>query len=34
MENAVEPLKKRGWPVTGHQDAAGLAEAIRRFALK
>jgi hydroxymethylpyrimidine pyrophosphatase-like HAD family hydrolase len=33
MENAVEGLKTRGWPVTGHQDRAGLAEAIRRYAL-
>ncbi|MEQ1758478.1 MAG: HAD-IIB family hydrolase [Vicinamibacterales bacterium] len=33
MGNAVEPLKNRGWPVTGHQDEAGLAQAIRRFAL-
>lgn len=32
MENAVEELKTRGWHVTGHQDSAGLAEAIRRFA--
>jgi Cof subfamily protein (haloacid dehalogenase superfamily) len=33
MANAVEGLKHRGWHVTGHQDEAGLAEAIRRFAL-
>jgi Cof subfamily protein (haloacid dehalogenase superfamily) len=33
MENAVEGLKDRGWAVTGHQDAAGVAEAIRRYAL-
>jgi Cof subfamily protein (haloacid dehalogenase superfamily) len=33
MENAVEGLKARGWPVTGHQDRAGLAEAIRTYAL-
>ena len=33
MGNAVGPLKNRGWPVTGHQDDAGLAQAIRRFAL-
>ena len=32
MGNAVEPLKHRGWHVTGHQDEAGLAQAIRRFA--
>ena len=33
MANAVEGLKDRGWHMTGHQDEAGLAEAIRRFAL-
>ncbi len=33
MANAVEGLKDRGWYVTGHQDDAGLAQAIRRFAL-
>ena len=33
MANAVDGLKERGWYVTGHQDEAGLAEAIRRFAL-
>lgn len=33
MGNAVESLKTRGWPVTGHQDAAGLAQAIEEFAL-
>jgi len=33
MGNAVDGLKQRGWHVTGHQDEAGLAEAIRRFAL-
>ncbi|MGH9348383.1 MAG: HAD-IIB family hydrolase [Vicinamibacterales bacterium] len=33
MANAVEELKTRGWHVTGGQDEAGLAEAIRRFAL-
>jgi len=33
MGNSVPPLKERGWPVTGHQDNAGLADAIRRFAL-
>lgn len=33
MENAVEELKHRGWHVTGNLDAAGLAQAIRRFAL-
>ena len=33
MANAVEGLKNRGWHVTGHQDEAGLAQAIRHFAL-
>jgi hydroxymethylpyrimidine pyrophosphatase-like HAD family hydrolase len=33
MANAVEELKTRGWHVTGGQDAAGLAQAIQRFAL-
>jgi len=33
MENAVDGLKERGWHVTGHHDDAGLAQAIRRFAL-
>jgi len=33
MENAVEGLKTRGWHLTGGQDAGGLADAIRRFAL-
>ena len=33
MANAVDDLKHRGWHITGHQDQAGLAEAIRRFAL-
>jgi 5-amino-6-(5-phospho-D-ribitylamino)uracil phosphatase len=31
MGNAVSGLKSRGWHVTGHQDEAGLAAAIRRF---
>jgi Cof subfamily protein (haloacid dehalogenase superfamily) len=34
MANAVDGLKERGWHVTGHQNEAGLAEAIRRFALE
>ena len=34
MANAVEGLKGRGWHVTGHQDEAGLAEAIRALALQ
>ena len=33
MGNAVGGLKNRGWVVTGDNDHAGLAEAIRRFAL-
>ena len=33
MANAVEGLKRPGWHVTGHQNEAGLAQAIRRFAL-
>jgi Cof subfamily protein (haloacid dehalogenase superfamily) len=33
MENAAGDLKGRGWHVTGHQDDAGLAQAIRCFAL-
>jgi hypothetical protein len=31
MGNAVQDLRRRGWPVTGSNDAAGLAEAIERF---
>jgi hypothetical protein len=34
MANAVDGLKDRGWHVTGHQDDAGLAQAIRTFALR
>jgi hydroxymethylpyrimidine pyrophosphatase-like HAD family hydrolase len=34
MGNAVPELKRRGWHVTGDQDAGGLAQAITRFALK
>jgi hypothetical protein len=34
MGNAAGDLKDRGWHVTGHQDEAGLAQAINRFALK
>lgn len=33
MANAVDGLKTRGWHVTGHQDDAGLAQAIRKLAL-
>src|SRR4029078_6034036 len=33
MANAVDGLKERGWAVTGDNENAGLAEAIRRFAL-
>jgi len=31
MANAVDDLRGRGWHVTGHQDEAGLAQAIRRW---
>jgi Cof subfamily protein (haloacid dehalogenase superfamily) len=34
MGNAVESLRARGWHVTGHQDEAGLAQAIERFVLE
>jgi len=33
MANAVEGLKERGWAMTGDNDHAGLADAIRRLAL-
>ena len=33
MANAVEGLRARGWHVTGHQDEAGVAQAIERFVL-
>jgi hypothetical protein len=33
MANAVEGLRRPGWFVTGHQDDAGLARAIRELAL-
>lgn len=33
MANAVNELKTRGWHVTGDQNDAGLAQAIRRFVL-
>jgi Cof subfamily protein (haloacid dehalogenase superfamily) len=33
MANAVEGLRRPGWHVTRHQDDAGLAHAIRQFAL-
>jgi hypothetical protein len=33
MANAVSGLKDRGWAVTGDNDHAGLADAIRRLAL-
>jgi Cof subfamily protein (haloacid dehalogenase superfamily) len=33
MGNAVEGLRSRGWHVTGHQDEAGVAQAIERFVL-
>jgi hydroxymethylpyrimidine pyrophosphatase-like HAD family hydrolase len=31
MGNSVEPLKWRGWHVTGHQNDAGVAQAIGRW---
>jgi HAD superfamily hydrolase (TIGR01484 family) len=31
MGNSVEELKGRGWHVTGHQNEAGVAQAIERF---
>jgi Cof subfamily protein (haloacid dehalogenase superfamily) len=31
MSNAVDGLKTRGWHETGHQNDAGVAQAIRRF---
>jgi Cof subfamily protein (haloacid dehalogenase superfamily) len=31
MANAVDGLKQRGWAMTGDNENAGLAEAIRRF---
>jgi Cof subfamily protein (haloacid dehalogenase superfamily) len=34
MDNAVDSLKSRGWHVTGHQDEAGVAQAIERFVLR
>jgi Cof subfamily protein (haloacid dehalogenase superfamily) len=33
MGNAVDSLRSRGWHVTGHQDEAGVAQAIERFVL-
>ena len=33
MGNAVEELRGRGWHVTGHQNDAGVAQAIQRFVL-
>ena len=33
MGNAVPELRRPGWHVTGHQNDAGLAQAIRKFAL-
>jgi hypothetical protein len=34
MGNSVEELKGRGWHVTGHQNEAGVAQAIEQFALR
>ena len=33
MGNAVDGLRARGWHLTGHQDEAGVAQAIDRFVL-
>jgi HAD superfamily hydrolase (TIGR01484 family) len=33
MGNSVDALKSRGWHVTGHQNEAGVAQAIERFVL-
>ena len=33
MANAVDGLKQQGWAMTGDNENAGLAEAMRRFAL-
>jgi hydroxymethylpyrimidine pyrophosphatase-like HAD family hydrolase len=33
MGNSVAELKTLGWPVTGSNDEAGLADAIRTYAL-
>jgi Cof subfamily protein (haloacid dehalogenase superfamily) len=33
MANSVDGLKQRGWAITGDNESAGLAEAIRTFAL-
>jgi hydroxymethylpyrimidine pyrophosphatase-like HAD family hydrolase len=34
MGNAVGDLKGRGWHVAGHQNEAGVAQAIERFVLR
>jgi Cof subfamily protein (haloacid dehalogenase superfamily) len=34
MANSVDGLKRHGWAVTGDNESGGLAEAIRRFALR
>jgi len=33
MANSVAELKERGWAITGDNERAGLADAIRKFAL-
>jgi Cof subfamily protein (haloacid dehalogenase superfamily) len=33
MANCVEGLRERGWAMTGDHESAGLAEAIRKYAL-
>jgi hypothetical protein len=34
MGNSVDELKRRGWHVTGHQNDAGVAQAIEQFVLR
>ena len=34
MGNSVDELKRRGWHVTGHQNEAGVAQAIEQFVLR
>ena len=34
MGNSVPGLLERGWPITGDNEHAGLAEAIQKFALR
>jgi hydroxymethylpyrimidine pyrophosphatase-like HAD family hydrolase len=34
MANSVPGLRDRGWAMTGDNENAGLADAIRKFALR